>query len=136
MELTMSQDPYANMTEDEKGHAIAEEQRQYIERTFIGDNLFVGSALDEITPSRGPRTADKHVQGRNEARAEMYRTERDQALGQLAADDIDRRAFELVTTDPSQASEQDRRAAYAYAERHGLLPKETSAEKLVRRVRS
>jgi hypothetical protein len=131
LELIMSHhDPYDAMSEDEKAHAVAEEQRRYIDQNFHGENLFVGLATDDITPSRRPSSAQQMAKDYNDALGDLAREERNRDLAVAQALRRDRQAFERV--EAGQGDERDRIAAHRHATRHGLIPKESTVDKLIR----
>jgi hypothetical protein len=126
----MTQDPYDGYN-PEQIQNDEDARREYIRQTF-GDDALEGLATDTPWTSRRPSSAQRHVQDRDKALHDLHREERVRKLAILAAQRADREAFDRVTADPNQASDQDQRAALRHAQRHGLVPHEPTPHKLIR----
>jgi hypothetical protein len=123
VELTMSQNE-----DKDRDEAAAERERI---RTLFGDNALIGLATDEPARSKRPSSAQTIVKDRNKSLRELRREDRDAQLAVAAGHRADADAFDRYTADSENASEDDKRAAFQHADRAGLLPKRSSAEKLI-----
>jgi hypothetical protein len=121
----MSQNQNDNLTEDQET-ALA--YRRYLVDQF-GPEITIGLATDEPATSQRPSSAQTIVKERDEALAEIAREDRDERLAAAIAHDQDRQAFDRVAA--GTGSDRDRVAADRHAQRHGLVPKRSSAERLI-----
>jgi hypothetical protein len=114
-----------NLTED---HERALAYAKYIRDTFGVD----GTGYEPMdAPTANTRsTAQRHVQERNDALAQLQAEDRAAQLAVATGLEQDRAAYERVTSGAS-TTDADQRAALRHGHRHNLIPKQTSAEKLV-----
>jgi hypothetical protein len=126
MELNMTD----NLNEE---HEKAVSYARYIRDTFGVDGVGY-EPMD--APTASPKSsAAQHVKERNEALADYHRELREAEVEVTIALRADADAYERVTTGAS-TSEADKRAALRHGHRYDLIPKQTSAEKLVAQSRS
>jgi nucleotide-binding universal stress UspA family protein len=123
VELTMTQNQ--NLSEDQE-RAASEADRL---AAIFGPDVLIGLATDQVTPSRRPSSAQQHVRERNQALRQRQREDQAADLAVVAALDQDRQAYDRYQAHPT---EQDQHAAYRHAQRHNLVPKRSTVDKLIR----
>jgi hypothetical protein len=117
-------------SDEDRDQALREEHERFIRSTF-GDDAFIGLATDQPAVSSRPSTGQAIAQDLDKARREYQREKRDRDLAILAAHRADEAAYDLVTTNPAQATDQDKAAAHRFARREGRLPKRSSVQELI-----
>lgn len=119
--------------QDQNARELADEQHAYIERTFRGDNLFVGLATDPPLGTRPTRSALYYgkVRRDNLRARQVAQAKRD--VGEVAQLDADRRVYERVMDqiDAGQkVNAEELLTADRHAKRQGLVQPRSSAQKI------